>query len=146
MAKVSEKPKAKNLTMRQQNIVSRMVKNAKEGKSESAKELLLASGYSANSAENNPGKILKSQTLQEYLQEHLPKELQQKVLAEALNAKTVVAYRGDARETDAPDYATRLKALSLVGDFMGTKIVNVRQTSVNVNASTDELRQLLGFN
>ena len=141
MATISEK---KPLTMRQKAVADRILKNAAEGKAESAAKILKDTGYKGSTLQQ-PARVLQKQSLQDYLQEHLPASLQQKVLADALNAKTVVAYKGDARETDAPDYATRLKALSLAGDFMGTKVVNIRQTSVNVNASPEELRQLLGY-
>ena len=92
-----------------------------------------------------PHKVIQTRTIQEYLAEHIPQDLQRKVLREAMEAKTVVVYKGTATETDAPDHTVRTRALSLLGDFMGSKTVNVRQTNVNVNMTPEDMRAMFGF-
>jgi len=66
-----------------------------------------------------------------------------KVMEEGLEANIVTVYRGEANNTDAPDYKTRHSYLSLMGDFLGMKTQNHRVESVNVNMTASEFKDII---
>lgn len=68
-----------------------------------------------------------------------------RVVSEAMDAKVITTFHGEARETDAPDHAIRLRAADQLADLTGAKITKIQVQSVNVNLNSDDLAQMMGL-
>lgn len=66
-----------------------------------------------------------------------------KVLDDALEAKVVASYQGDARETDAPDHVIRLRAQEQLAKLTGLDVQ--KNINLNVNVDPQDLTEMLGL-
>lgn len=117
------------------------------GTEKSKTDILLASGYSQSTiARKGAGRLIEQNPiLQGKLAEYgFSQEKVAKVLEEAASANIVTVFKGHASETDVPDHKLRMQAISLVGDFTGTKKSTVEKKVVNINVEGKDLDRILG--
>ena len=63
-------------------------------------------------------------------------------IGNAMEAGTVVAFKGDATETDAPDHKTRLQAAGMLAKYTGLDVARSQNVNVNVEVQTQEALDL----
>jgi len=130
---------------KQENLARIAIKEAKNPSGKTKKQMMLEAGYSISSAQSRATRAFEGNGFKTALTKFgFTQDKINKVFDEAAQAKTVVTYKGDAIETDAPDHKTRLQAVSLLGDFTGQKIKNINVQSVNVNLNAEDMMDMLG--
>ncbi len=147
-SEVKEVVKAKRARrdVRHTMLVKEILLNQKREKPLTQEQMMRRVGYSKSTAHAQMRRVLSSESIKEAFEENgiNPNSIQ-KVIKDAMNAKVVTIFKGDAFESDAPDHKVRMAAVSLAGDFTGTKKVVVESKSININAEPDDMRQLLGI-
>ena len=145
MEATKERPQTRR-DMRHDALVKELVHDAETGKPRPMKEVLEKVGYSREVARTQAKRVMTSESLQLHLAEHGLGEYQvRKVLSEAMEANTVVVFKGQAHESDVPDHRMRVGALSLLADVTGLKKVVVENHNINVDMSADAVRDMLGM-
>lgn len=102
-------------------------------------------GYSLSSATEKPERLVSSNPiLQAKLQEYgFTQEKVAKVIEEAANANVVSVFHGEVTESDVADHKVRMQAVSLLGDFTGTKKSTIEKKVVNINVDSGDLDRIL---
>jgi hypothetical protein len=150
-------PKAVNITENQKKLLNirvdprqdaladEIIKDIKSGKRRTTKELMKTVGYSSNTATKQGTRTLTSESLRQcLLAKGLDEDRMRKVLDDAMGAGVVTTFKGDAKETDAPDYKTRLAAVNMLGEFMGLKKMVIEQKNLNVNIDAKDILDAIG--
>ena len=102
--------------------------------------------YSRGTVDKTPSKPFRTQGFQNALAEAgATPDKMARVVNEAMDARAVVTYRGEAKESDAPDHAIRLRAADQLADLTGAKITRVQVQSVNVNLDGGDLLAAMGL-
>lgn len=68
-----------------------------------------------------------------------------KVIDDAMKAKEVVSFQGDAKETDAPDHAIRLRATELAAKYTGLDVQRSQSININIDAQVDDAIDAFGL-
>lgn len=64
---------------------------------------------------------------------------------EAMNAGVVVVNKGDAVETSAPDYQTRLRATAMLAKYTGLDVQRSQNVNINVEVETKQAEDLFSL-
>ncbi len=133
-------------TQRHKRLAAEVVENTKREKPLTRTQLLTLAGYSHGTIDGTPSKPFTSQGFQKALAEAgATPDKMARVVNEAMDARAVVTYRGEARESEAPDHSIRLRAADQLADLTGAKITKVQVQSVNVNLDGSDLLTALGL-
>lgn len=109
-------------------------------------EMLGFAGYGKGTLEKTPSRPFTSQGFQLALREAgVDESKMSRVVSEAMDAKVITTFHGEARESDAPDHAIRLRAADQLADLTGAKITKIQVQSVNVNLNGDDLAKMMGL-
>ena len=128
------------------DIYVKELKKPKGAKRKSKEQMMLEAGFSSTNAQKKSKRTFTSQGFLEALAERgITQSKMTKVFDDAMAANVVTVYRGKVSESDVPDHKIRLQSLSLLGDFLGTKKMQIQQTNVNVNLTDDDARTMLGL-
>ena len=147
MAKGGRARKGKNYKQYAEALADEVLKDAQKepSKRRTKAELLAVAGY-LPSVGKKSAEVWNTQSLREALAKRgFTQEKMSRVLEEAADAKVVTVFKGDARETDAPDHAIRLRAVDQLADVMGLKKLTVAQLNVDVNMGEEATKDLLGL-
>lgn len=109
-------------------------------------ELALAAGYSRGTVEKcGAGRLIeRNPLLESKLAEYgFSQEKVAKVIEDAANANVVSVFHGEVTESEVPDHKVRMQAVSLLGDFTGTKKATIEKKVVNINVEADDLDRIL---
>lgn len=118
---------------------------ASRGETPSKAELMRRAGYSDASV-NNLTKGWTSRGFREAMAESgLGVGSIKKVIEDAMNARAVVTFQGDAKETDAPDHAIRLRATDLAAKYTGLDVQRTQNLNVNVDMQLDDAIDSFGL-
>lgn len=146
MAKTSVKIKEPKVryTTRQKKLLAEMMISYDNGESPTKGELMRRAGY--------PPSVVRTRTKDTFTAagfralceaNGLTGNRIREVVDDALQAKTVVTFQGDAKESDAPDHAIRLRAAEYLGKITGLQVDRVQ--NVNINIDAQEAATLLGL-
>ena len=143
MANISEKT-AKTRFISKHKILAKNIKDKIEnGEEFKITEEIESVGYSRSMARTQSARIMSTEGFKQALLEVGMLDQGKKVLDEAMQAQQGAWYKGKFYKEADPDHQTRLKALSLLGDFTGSKITRIEQKSVNVNLTPEQTQELL---
>ena len=138
-----KKPLASTL---QRRLAHEIVDAATRGEKVTRTELVRRAGYAPSMADRAVGRIWDSEGIQNALAElGVAPQKVVKVLDESMKANVVTVFHGDAKESNAPDYAIRLRAVDQIADVMGLKKMTVEQRTINVNIEGEELAAMLNL-
>lgn len=141
-------PKRRYVRPREQHkkLAAAVIENTKREKPLSRTQLLMLTGYSRGTIEKTPSKAFTSQGFQNALAEAgVTPDKMARVVNEAMDAKVVTVFHGEAQESNAPDHAIRLRAADQLAELTGAKITKVQVQSVNVNLDGGDLLSALGL-
>lgn len=145
-AKGGRAKKGKSEKLMHAKLAEVVVSNAKRKKKLTPKEMLQIAGYSPQVVRKRTAEVWSTQGLRDALANHgFTQEKMTKVLKEASEARVVAVFKGDARETEAPDHAIRLRAVDQLADVMGLKKMTLATLNVDVNMSEEDTKKLLGL-
>ena len=147
MAKGGRAKKGKSVKLMHQALAQAIAEDAEKEpvKRRTKQELLTVAGYTGIVGKQK-AEVWSTQGLREALAARgFTQEKMSRVLEEAADAKVVTVFKGDARETDAPDHAIRLRAVDQLADVMGLKKLTVAQLNVDVNMGEEATKDLLGL-
>lgn len=139
--------KGKSVKMMHDALAEEITKDAERpaNKRRTKEELLRVAGYTGIAGKQK-AEVWNTQGLREALARRgFGQDKMMKVLQEAAEAKIVTVFKGEAKETEAPDHAIRLRAVDQVADVMGLKKMNVQTINVDVKMEADDLKTMLGF-
>lgn len=133
-------------TQRHKILAAEVIENSKREKPLSKKQLLVLSGYSPSTIEATPFKPFTAQGFQKALAEAgATPDKMARVVNDAMDAKVVTVFRGQAEESSTPDHAIRLRAADQLADLTGAKITKIQVQSVNVNLDGADFASMLGL-
>lgn len=133
-------------TQKHKRLAAEVIQNTKREKPLTRTQMLMLSGYSRGTVDKTPFKPFTTQGFQVALREAgVDESKMSRVVSEAMDAKVITTFHGEARETDAPDHAIRLRAADQLADLTGAKITKIQVQSVNVNLNSDDLAQMMGL-
>lgn len=134
------------VTPKQRKLATMVMERIANGDEVARSELLGLSGYSPKTIDKSPHIPFTSQGFQKALAEAgATPDKMARVVNEAMDAKTVVTYKGHAEESEAPDHAIRLRAADQLADLTGAKITKIQVQSVNVNLDGADFAAMLGL-
>ena len=114
------------------------------GRTRTRTDLMRAAGYKPQVVKSKIGDTFSSPGFRALCEANgMTGESIRKVVDDALQAKTVVTFQGDAKETEAPDHAIRLRAAEYLGKITGLQVE--RSQVVSVNVPPDEALNALGL-
>jgi len=143
---VATRKKPSDISTKQRRLAHEILRAAEKGEDVTRTELVRRAGYAPSVANAHVGRVWDSRGVQEALAKvGVTPEKVMKVLDDAMVAKVVTVFHGDARETDAPDHAIRLRAADQIADVVGLKKMTIEQRNINVNMEMDELNAMLGL-
>lgn len=123
-----------------------LLSSIKKGESVPKAELMRRAGYAPATINARQTRAWNSRGFIEAMQEAgLGVESIQKVVKEAMEAKAVVTYQGDAKETDAPDHAIRLRATELAAKYTGLDVQRSQSVNINIDAQLDDAFDAFGI-
>lgn len=133
-------------TQRHKRLAAEVIENTKRKKPLTRVQLLTLAGYSQGTIEGTPSKPFTAQGFQRALAEAgATPDKMARVVNEAMDAKVVTVFHGQAEESNAPDHAIRLRAADQLAELTGAKITKVQVQSVNVNLDGGDLLSALGL-
>jgi hypothetical protein len=116
-----------------------VAESIKKGEDKKRSELLREAGYSELTIEKSPQRPWNSRGFIEEMQAAgLGVHSIRKVLEDAMQAREVVSFQGDAKETDAPDHAIRLRATELAAKYTGLDVQRSQNVNINIDAQLDD--------
>lgn len=136
------------ITEKQRLLAQIVAEHRKKGKPFTKHEVLQKAGYSESTAHTHPSKPFNSQGFKAALkQTGITPNKVAKAFNDALEANTVVVYKGEAHETDAPDNRIRLDAAKTLGKYAGLdkQIIETRNLTINAEADVKDLQNMLGL-
>lgn len=146
MNTLASKKRGVRVSPMQAKLAEIVVEESVKKRGRSKKDMMLEAGYSLHSARADANRAFTSEGFKHALAElGGTQEKIAKVFLDAMQAKVVSVYRGEAHETDVPDHKTRLAAADKLGDFTGQKSINIKQQAVHLHASVGELDGMLGL-
>lgn len=134
------------VTPKQRKLAAAVMERIANGDEVARSELLGLAGYSPKTIDKMPHLPFTSQGFQKALAEAgATPDKMARVVNEAMDAKVVTVFHGEAQESDAPDHAIRLRAADQLADLTGAKITRVQVQSVNVNLDGGDLLAAMGL-
>lgn len=136
----------KEPTTRIKALAGEMVKDIKDGKRRTGRQLMKDVGYSSVTAEKQSKRTLTSESLRsELIANGVDEQKIQRVLNEAMDANVVVVFKGQAHETKIADHATRLRSVDQLASYTGIKKQVVENRTLNLDVPPDVVRQMVGM-
>lgn len=109
------------------------------------RELLMRAGYSPTSSSANTELALTSAGFIQALKNRgVTPEAISNVYNDALGAKIVTVFKGEARESEVPDHKIRMQSAAALTELTGIKKPD-NVVAVQVNIGTEELKSMLNF-
>ena len=134
------------VTTRQERLARVVAEETKNPVGKTKEQMMLESGYSKMTAKTHMGQAFTAEGFKHSLKVlGVDEEKIANVFREAIEAKTVVTYRGDAYESDVPDHKLRVQAADKLSEITGMKKKHVKVESVSLNLTSSDVDGLLGL-
>ena len=127
-------------------LVAVVLDAARKGITKTKSQMLREAGYSERTIDKSPGHAWNTRGFLEALRNRgITTDKIGEKLSEAMNAGVVVTHKGDAKETDAPDYQTRLRATAMLAKYTGLDVQRSQNVNINVEVETQTAVDLFGI-
>jgi hypothetical protein len=119
---------------------------ARKGQYKSKAQLLREAGYSESTIDGHANYAWTSRGFLSALADNgITADTVREKIDEAMQAGTVVAYKGDAIESDAPDYKVRLQAAQMLAKYTGLDVQRSQNVNVNIDLDTEKAVDFFGL-
>ena len=139
------KPSKGRITTQQSRLAHVVAEEIKSPKGLTKAEMAQAAGYSSLTARAQTSRMFTSDGFKAALTKlGVTEEKIADTFRDAMQAKTVVTYKGDAFESDIPDHRLRMQAADKMSEITGMKTRHVKIESVNLSLTKDDVDEMLG--